>query len=79
MARVGKLTHGIVDFVRDGLGLTATGLLTWSPLGEIGSIIGYFVSPAIASTSTGKDFNKMFAVLCFFDRLIERFTPKGII
>jgi hypothetical protein len=77
--KVGKVTHGIVDFIRDGLGLTVTGVLTQSPLGEIGAVIGYFLGPAIASTSTGKDFNKMFAVLCFFDRFLERFTPKGII
>ena len=79
MVKVGKVTHGVMDFVRDGAGLTVTGILTQSPLAELGAVIGYFVSPAIASTSVGKDFNKMFAVLCFFDRLLERFTPKGIV
>lgn len=76
--KTAKIQHGVVDFVRDGLGLVTTGVLSQSPLAEIGAVAGYLVAPKIEATSEGKAFNKMFAVLMFFDRLMERFTPKGV-
>jgi len=79
MAKVGKVAEGAVDFVRDGLGLVITGVLGYS-LPVIGGVISYFVSPAVASTKAGKDFNKMFAVLVTFDSLLERiFGGRGVV
>jgi hypothetical protein len=78
MAKVGKVSKGIVDFVRDGLGLVVTGTLGYS-LPGLGGVIGYLVSPHIASTPEGKDFNRMFAVLVTFDALLERlFRGRGV-
>lgn len=79
MAKVGKVQKGIVDFVRDGLGLVVTGTLGYS-IPVVGGVISYFVAPAIASTSEGKDFNRMFAILVTFDALLERmFGGRGVI
>jgi hypothetical protein len=79
MAKVGKVTKGAVDFIRDGLGLVVTGTLGYS-IPVVGGVISYFVSPAIASTPEGKDFNRMFAVLVTFDSLMERlFGGKGVV
>jgi hypothetical protein len=77
--KTGKVVKGAVDFVRDGFGLVVTGTLGYS-LPVIGGIISYFISPAIASTPEGKDFNRMFAVLVTFDALLERlFGGRGVI
>ncbi|MEM5867228.1 MAG: hypothetical protein QXG39_04845 [Candidatus Aenigmatarchaeota archaeon] len=78
MAKVGKVQSTLTDYARDGLGLVTTGLLTGT-LREIGAIISIWLSPKIAKTSTGKDFNRMFALLCLVDTFMERFTPKGVI
>jgi len=79
VAKIGKISEGAVDFVRDGLGLVATGVLGYS-IPVIGGIISYFVSPAIASTKVGKDFNRMFAILITFDSLMERiFGGRGVV
>jgi len=79
MAKVGKVTKTATDFIRDGLGLVLTGTLGYS-IPVVGGIIGYLVSPHIASTPEGKSFNRMFAVLVTFDALMERlFGGKGIV
>jgi len=79
MVKVGKVTAGAIDFIRDGLGLVTTGVLGYS-IPVVGGVISYFISPAIASTKEGKTFNKMFAVLVTFDALMEKiFGGRGIV
>jgi hypothetical protein len=76
---VGKIKRSVIDFIRDGFGLVVTGALGYSIPG-IGGIIGYLVSPHIASTSEGKSFNRMFAVLVTFDSILEVLTKgRGVI
>lgn len=78
MAKIGKVQSALTDYARDGLGLVTTGLLTGA-LREIGAVVSIWLSPKIAKTQTGKDFNRMFALLCLVDTFVERFTPKGVI
>lgn len=78
MVRVGKVTNTITDYGRDGLGILTSGLLVGT-LREIGGGLAIWLSPKIAKTQGGKQFNRYFALVLLVDAFLERFTTRGVV
>lgn len=77
--RQGRVVRQAGTIIRDGGALVTTALLS-SSLKEIGALASLWVSPMIAQSTNGKDFNRMFAILMLADTFMERMAGgKGVI
>jgi len=74
---VPKSTSDATTIGRDAAGLSfsagATGIGQ-----EIGALISAFISPKIAKSTFGKNFNQMFAFVLLIDRLFTRFGKEAV-
>ncbi|MHA1865000.1 MAG: hypothetical protein ACTSWZ_00715 [Candidatus Heimdallarchaeaceae archaeon] len=77
--KIGRVRKAdIVAYGRDIAGMITSGLLTAS-LREVGALISFWLSPKIAKTSGGKEFNKYLSLLLLADSLAERLMGgKGV-
>lgn len=67
----GKLVpSGVTTAARDIGGLATTGILSQSA-GIVGALVSVYVSPKIAKSNGGKDFNRFFAYLMIADKALE--------
>ena len=77
MVKIGKVKNTLTDYARDGLAIAFSGTVA-GVASVVGGVISIVVSPKIAKTNFGKNFNRLFALVLTVDAALEYITPKGV-